>query len=118
MNDLELENGDLKIVNHDLTMCSGAIQVGQRAKIRLLTFLGEVFLNLDAGVPWLEEIIGVKPVNIDSVEATLRETLLADEEVEEIRSFEIGFANRVLTVNFTVSTVYGITSGSVAREVG
>ncbi len=118
MIDLELENGDLKVRNHDLTTCEDAIQVGQRAKVRLLTFLGEVFLNLEAGVPWLEEIIGVKPFNVDSTEATLRETLLSDEEVEEILSFELGFTDRNLTVNFTISTIYGATSGSIAREVG
>ena len=52
--DLALDaNGDLDLTGGG-SLVEGQQAIAQRLKIRLLTFLGEYFLDSDRGLPWLE----------------------------------------------------------------
>jgi hypothetical protein len=107
--------GDMDVAGFDIRYATAGEQVAQRLRIKLRTFLGEVPLNLDAGVPWFEEILGVKPLNLNNVESILREQILSTPEVESIDSFRVDYneQTRGFKMDFTAISVYGPLSLSV-----
>lgn len=110
MIDLKLNAaGDLEISGLDLAYVTDGEQVVQRCQIRLRTFLGEVPLNTQAGVPWFEDILGVRPLDLNRVEAVLREQILKDKEIQSIESFVLNYTNstRQFTLDFTCISIYG-----------
>lgn len=80
---------------------SGASQVAQHVKNRLLTFLKEHFLDEEVGTPYLESIF-VKPFNQVTVEASLKARILGTPGVAKLTYFDVDFdsRNRVLKVVF------------------
>ena len=110
MIDLKLTpSGDLDLSAFDLGRVENGEQVAQRVGIRLRTFLGEVALNTQAGVPWFEEILGVKPVPLNRVEAILREQILTTPEIVSLERFDVDYvaASRTYTVAFKALSSYG-----------
>lgn len=84
--DLYLEaDGSLAVVRD-------AEAVGQHVRQRLMTYLGEWFLDRDAGVPWVRDILGHQydPVLAESV---LKTEILNTDGVIEITSFSVRFDN-------------------------
>lgn len=92
----------------DLILIGGSEETVQHIKQRLLTFLGEWFLDLQVGVPWLQKILG-KSSDLATVEAILRDTIRQSPGVLELTSFEISGAEteRAVSVTFTVSLTTG-----------
>jgi hypothetical protein len=84
-------DGDLDCSAYDLKFVSGVERVAQQVTILLRSFLGEWFLDLDYGVPWFQNIIGVKPVNIDEVTNILRARILTVEGMVAIEVLEIDY---------------------------
>jgi hypothetical protein len=84
--------------------------VSQNVKTRLQLLREEWFLDVDAGVPYLQEIM-VKPANVPLTKALLKQTIIETEGIDELRSFEMLYDNttRHVTVNATVTTIYGTT---------
>lgn len=100
---------------HDMTFGQGlanyardAEATAQAVRTRLLLLLGEWFLDTDAGVPYLQEIM-VKPANLPLAEAILKRTIIETEGVAELRSFGMALdpETRRLTIQATVANVYG-----------
>ena len=77
--DLSIKNGVLKTV-------SGADEVQQRILVTLWHYWEEYFLNVPAGVPWYELILGSK--NQKMVEALLRYEILSVPGVVSILQFQ------------------------------
>lgn len=104
-NDIFLENGQFALVEE------GAETV-QHVRTRLLFYRGEWFLDLEAGVPYFEEIF-VKPVNLANVESILKQTILQTDGVERLLTFSLDYENttRKLTVEFSAETIYGLLEG-------
>lgn len=100
--DLDLEGGDLVLIQeHEETV--------QHIRQRLLMFQGEWFLDLEDGLPWLEEILG-KPREMAMVEALLKERIQGSPGVEELTAFgleEVPGAERTVRVDFTVRLADG-----------
>ena len=101
--------------NHDMTFGHGIADMAveaeacaQNVKTRLLLLQGEWFLDTDAGVPYLQQIM-VKPANPALTEAIVKRTILETEDVSEIRSFSMTFDRntRRMTISATVATIYG-----------
>lgn len=116
MIDLKLDsNNDLALEVFDLVYLTQAEQVAQRVKMKLLTFKGEVDLNTDFGVPWFDDILGVKPVNINRVDAILREQILTTPEMVSLESFVMDYDEntRQLSLTFTGVSIYGPIGGTV-----
>lgn len=109
MTDLKLTGNDLDLSAFDLGLVSDAGQVAQRLQIKLRTFLGEVALNTQAGVPWFEEILGAKPQDLNRIDAIFREQILTAPEVESLEAFDLEFdaVTRRLSLSFTALTLYG-----------
>lgn len=75
---------------------------------RLLTILGEWFLDTDAGVPYLEQIF-VRPSSLPLAESTLKKVILETTDVATLNSFDISLDHnsRQVAVNCNVTTIYG-----------
>jgi hypothetical protein len=68
--------------------------VGQHARQRLMTFEGEWFLDRQAGVPWIRDILGGQydPV---LAEAVIKAEILDTDGVVDINSFSVRFDRSV-----------------------
>lgn len=100
--------------NHDMQFGRGladfardAEATAQAVKTRLQLLQGEWFLDTAAGVPYLQSIM-VKPVALPFVEATLKQTILDTEGVEELRTFSMTLdrETRRAAIACTVRTAY------------
>lgn len=105
---LDVTTNDLVFTSRNLTTVAGTALVAQRLKLILQLFKAEWFLDADAGIPYLQEILkkGVAPTVIDAI---LRNAILNVEDVNRLLKYnsEIDTATRTVTVAFTVDTVYG-----------
>lgn len=104
--------------NHDITWNNGPLTkefttqpltqtVGQRLKIRLLTFLGEWSFNTVYGVPYWQRLLGTKQTSKAAADLIFQTQILAEEGVKEIVSFESTFVNRQYSLVFKVRVVTG-----------
>ena len=100
-NDIFSEKGRIKRV-------VGSAQVVQNVRTRLLTYLGECFLDKTRGVPYFEKIF-VKPTNLSTVETILKNVILRTPGILELTYFEMSFttSNRFLSVSFGANTIDG-----------
>ncbi len=72
---LNQDTHDLTISGGKLEFVNGAGEVRQRVKIALWHLFGEYFLNAGKGVPWYEEINGVREIT-DRISNILRTQIL------------------------------------------
>lgn len=104
-----------------------AVEIGIRT--RLLMFRGEWFLDLDAGMPWLETpdgvvgprdaILGQKFDRVKTRSAIVGE-IMSTPGVYDLVDLVIEFdeATRRLSISWTVTTVFGDTSSdTLARTI-
>lgn len=93
---------DMVIRNGKPERVTGAEEVRQRIEIGLNHFLGEYFLNTDAGVPWDQSILGQKLSGETS--ALLRREISSFPGVIRIESFDLSFngPTRELSINSNV----------------
>ncbi len=101
--------------NHDMTFGHGiadmAVQAeacAQNVKTRLLLLQQEWFLDTDAGVPWLQDIM-VKPANLLVAQAEIKRCILQTDGVQAIERFDLLFDSqtRKMTVVAALKTIYG-----------
>ena len=94
--------GDLEFDNrHSLKLVEDKEEVKQSLKIELSTNVGEWFLNLQFGVPWIEMLSGEPP---ERFRAEISKILNADPAVEEIKSVNVNLnrSQRYLEIGFQV----------------
>jgi hypothetical protein len=84
--------------------------VSQSVKTRLLLWLGEWFLNIDDGTPFMQGILG--KYSQEAANVTIQDRVLTTTGVVDIQNFvsTIDPDNRSLSVEFDVDTVYGPTA--------
>lgn len=87
---------DLSIVDGKLVTVTGTAEVAQRVLVTLQHHWQEYFLNVPAGVPWYELILGSKDQY--QVEAILRQIILGVPGVESIVRFETVFTGRNMSM--------------------
>lgn len=112
---LSAKTHDLLIQDGDIVLIDNAERVAQQVKIKLKSFLSEWFLDTTYGVPYLEEIL-VKNPSLDHVRNILRQQILDVDDVSSVTSLTLNLdkQSRVLTVDFTCETTYGLVTD---REV-
>lgn len=104
--------------NHDISWNNGPLTkefttqpltqiVGQRLKIRLLTFLGEWSFNTVYGVPYWQRLLGIKQTSKAAADLIFQQEILKEEGVKEIVSFDSTFKNRQYSLVFQVKVVNG-----------
>lgn len=104
-NDLIFENGDFQFTY-------GLDGIIQEARIKLQMFEGEWFLNLEAGIPYWNEILGQKPdVAIPAIAAHFNQTLLGIEDVTDVTKMSVAYngKTRQLVVRWAVRSLFGNT---------
>lgn len=109
--------------SHDLVFFNGPLTkeyttqpftqtVGQRLKIRLLTFREEWFLDTEYGVPYWQAILA-KKIPKSRVDSILQQEILLEQGVKEIVSFTSTFANRQYSASFRVR----VSTGEVTETI-
>lgn len=103
---------------YQIKAIDGADKVAQQIKMTLLTFLGEWFLNITFGVPYLEEIL-IKNPKLPTVENILRFKIKDVPDVQRIESFAMDFdrRNRTLRVDFVATTQLGPIKDSIVLDL-
>lgn len=104
--------------SNDFQVVEGIDRVYQQIKVRLLTFLGEWFLDDRVGIPWIEDIL-IKNPNSSHIKAMIYDQIVEVEGVKEVISIDIYFETkeREMNIQFKVSTTYGELKGEVKRVV-
>jgi len=105
---------DLLVEDGDLVLVDGPNAIKQHILQRLRTFYGEWFLDNTIGVPWFQQILGIKNPDQARINALLLNTILATPGVIQVTeySFQPDFALRMLTVGFTAQVTDGVVSYS------
>ena len=103
----KMTNGDVDIVENDLMLVGGQEEMRQNTENRLFVNKTEWFLNLDLGLSY-EDISG-KGVTDNDIEYWIRECVLQDERIREVRNIRIdrNAALRTADINITVIDPYG-----------
>lgn len=96
-------------LNGDVMFIDDVERVAQQIKIQLLTFLGEWFLDVTHGVPYLEYVL-VKNPNFTLIRELFREQILKVDGVSNLVSIDIDFesATRKMLLNYEAETEYGM----------
>lgn len=91
--------------------------VGQAVKTRLLLWLGEWFLNISEGTPYLQGILG--KYSIETANTTIRTRALKTQGMVNIESFasQLDPDNRAYSAEFTINTIYGPTAVQIENYV-
>lgn len=111
MRDFKLTDGDLDTSGSDFAVVSDAEQVAQACTLRLQTFFGEWFVNLDYGTRWMD-ILG-QHYSEAAVTELITAQLRTVAGVTEIVFIACVYADRSVSVTFTVRTNSGVASGAV-----
>ena len=106
---LNSEN-DLYFTKNRLTILTGANtdqEILQRIKIRLKFFKDEWFLNSEHGLPYFENILGTKNIDLNILESIFREQLLDIEGVKSVieSSVDYNASNRQILYAFSIASV-------------
>lgn len=106
---LDPDTHDLVLEDFDLALVEGLARVRQQLAIRLQFFRGEWFLDLDFGVPWFQEVLGVKPPPVSHAELLIRDQVLSTPDVEELEELGVDYVgeSRALTVELRAKTNFG-----------
>ena len=101
---------------HDIVIAAGDLviydSVAQHIKQRLLTILGEWFLDLSIGLPWFDEILG-KHQDLSLVESLIKASIIDTPGVAELREFTIEASEtqeRTANIQFSAILTDGTTS--------
>jgi hypothetical protein len=104
------------LVNGDLTLTYDLDAIRQACELKLNTFQGEWFLNITAGIPWLQSFL-IKSPRIDALKQIMRRELEEVPGVNTVTSLDFVWNKgaRYLTITFTVNTDFGELTSSVGQ---
>lgn len=105
---LDAKTHDLAL-NGDVWFIDNAERVAQQIKIQLLTFLGEWFLDVTHGVPYLDYVL-IKNPNFTLIRELFREQILKVDGVSNLVSIDIDFESttRKMLLSYEAETEYGM----------
>lgn len=102
------ENNDL-VFGHGSTdyYINNAESVGLSVFSRLRLILGEWFLDLDEGTPWIDGILG--KTNRNTINYVITNRILETPNVTGIEDYnvDIDSNNRIVNITVTINTIYG-----------
>jgi len=111
MSDIYMDSitGDIDITNNSLRLTSSDLEeVRQKVEIRLRTFRGEWFMNINAGLPYFQKMLQ-KGSSKSFLDTQIKSTTLATTGVIAITKFnsEINQSLRKYSATMTVTTSEG-----------
>ena len=106
---MDMATGDLVLHDGDVLLIDNAERVAQQILITLRFWLGEWFLDVKEGIPYLEYVL-VKSPNLLHIRQMFTEAIEQVEGVQRVEEMELAFdiKNRSLRVDYEVSTAYGL----------
>lgn len=82
--------------------------LAQRVQIALRSFKADWFLDVDDGVPYLQQILGSRGSNAAALAgAILRDVVRRQPGIVSVDQFDVVLSGRALTVTFTATTNFG-----------
>ena len=105
---IDKDTNDLSLAGGSLVTVTGALAVGQHVRQRLKTHRGEWFLDTQAGVPWLDQVLG-RQYDPTLAEAVIKAEISETAGVTGISGFSARFnpARRGLEAfDISVETIY------------
>lgn len=115
------ENNDL-VITDDLQFSYGIPGIVQEVRIALQMFAGEWFLDLDAGIPYWQQILGEKaPRAMAAARIAFRDAILAVDGITALTRLDIAFngSTRKMTVTWAAKCAFGETPpDTIALRVG
>ena len=112
--DFKLDSShDLAIENFDLSLVSGVDQIMQNIDIRMRFFLGEWFLDVNAGLPYYTNVLK-KDFEVGLLESSFKAQILGTPGVNNLSEFDLSLVSpRTLTVTFKASILDEEVSGEI-----
>lgn len=99
----KMTNGDIDIVGNDLALVSGQEEMRQNTENRLAVNKTEWFLNLGLGLSY-KDIRG-KGVRDSDIEYWIRECILQDERIKEVRKVTVDRNAELRTADIDVTII-------------
>lgn len=109
--------GDL-VLTSDLQFSTNLNAVAQGIRIRIQTFRGEWFLDLDHGVPYYQDLLGQK-FNEVKARSAFRTAIVTAPGVTELTALTVAYegTTRALQVSWKVRSVFGTIEETLSLEV-
>lgn len=111
MPDLKLNDShDLMFVDGDLVLTKTESEsLAQRLKIKLLSFEGDWFLNLNEGIPYHQKIF-LKQTPKATIDLIFKRAILEEEDVLALLEFSstIDARYRIYSLNFKIRSANGV----------
>lgn len=98
-----MTNGDIDIIDNDLYLVGGQEEMRQNIENRLAVNKGEWFLDLNLGLSY-KDITG-KDIRDSDIEYWIRECVLQDERIKEVRSIDIDRNSEKRTANISILVI-------------
>lgn len=92
---IDLTNGVLSLIRDRPTL------VAQRLSVRLRTYLGEWFTDIDMGIDWFADVL-IKNVSKFTVDSIIQNEISKDDYVIAVKTFKSSVNNRNYSCEFTV----------------
>lgn len=114
---------DIKLtIDHDLDLSTGDLQLFsqvedlavQQVKIRLQTFKGEWFRDIDIGVPYVQEVFGRRDTE-SAADANIKSTILSTDNIQSITKYSSSV--KPLTRTFSVIFSAVTNSGEIITDI-
>lgn len=110
------EDGDYTFGNGQMDFWRDVPEaVGQAVKTRLLLWLGEWFLDIEEGTPFMQGILG--KYSITEADVTIQDRALGTQGILDLSNYqsELEPTTRALSAEFDIDTIYGPTAVQVAN---
>ena len=112
LNTHDIYTGD----DNDLALVSDADQVAQHVKIRLWTYLEEWFLDINAGTPYFQSILG-RIYRPQEAAAIIRRRILDTPGVDRVENFNFSLTNRNLSITSDIIVGLETTTISISETL-
>lgn len=111
-------DGDLLLTNNSLTLTTGLEAIRQHLQCKFRLFMGEWFLDLDAGVPWFQEVFK-KNTSFVVLQEIFKDTILSTPGVIELKTFNFDYdrQRREASLDFQCLTKEGLIDFTQAVDV-
>lgn len=106
---IDLDFGDVEIVNGDLVLVTGVDEIQQNVLQNLKTFLGEWFLDNTIGVPYFQQIL-IKNPDQSKIDAIIQNTIADTPGIIQLLTYSstIDTKNRSLSISFKALSTSGV----------
>ena len=110
MIDYDLRNDDVRVTGGDVVMVDEPQATRQRLEQKFRLWRGEWFLNINAGFPWLEDVLGQRP-RPEVLRSLVYDLVVNDPGLRSLTNLTLAFegVDRQLRITFDATLTNGVT---------